>query len=68
MAKAPFGGADMRPRVHVRLLGDEPQVASIGCGPWRPVSDIIEGIDLIAGEGAYLQPAVIIWEGRVDHA
>jgi hypothetical protein len=66
VAKRPvttLASADARPRIHFRLRGDTAQVAARGCGPWRPVTDIIEAIDLIAGEDAHRAPAVIIWEG-----
>ncbi len=67
MGKRPaLASADARPRVHFRMVGAQAQVAAIGCGPWKDVADVLDGIDMIAGEDAWQAPAVVIWEGQVD--
>lgn len=69
MAKRPatsFAQADARPRVHLRLNRDVVEFAAIGCGPWKPTTDVIAAIDAVGGEGAYLNPAVIIWDGSTN--
>lgn len=65
MAKPPVAlvGADARPRVYFRMRGDQAQYAGHPAGAWRPVDNILEAIDAIAGEGAWMRPAVVIWEG-----
>jgi len=69
VAKRPatsFAQADARPRVHLRLYRGVVEFAAIGCGPWTPTTDVIAAIDAVGGEGAYLNPAVIIWDGSTN--
>ena len=65
-AATTFTQADARPRVHLRLNRDVVEYAAIGCGPWKPTTDLIAAIDAIGGEGAYLSPAVLIWVGSTN--
>ena len=52
--------------MHLRVRGETVEYAAIGCGPWFPTTDIIAAIDAIGGEGAYLSPAVLIWDGSTN--
>ena len=67
MAKRPastFSNADARPRVYFRHRDGRLEVAGNGAGPWhRTTGDLLEGIDMICGDGAWRGSAVIFWEG-----